>query len=392
MTARITGKVTPRFEPGVLSYQQVKDAVKAKWVRSAVPLEERQFQPSSLDLRLGEKAYRIVASFLPQNTTVLDRVEPDPVIDMYETDLMMYSLDLRGGAILEKGAVYLVPLLEELRLPPEVRAKSNPKSTTGRLDIFTRVITDLTPRFDEIRPGYHGKLYLEVVPRSFSVRVATGMSLNQVRFMVGDCSISDAEIGALHDQEGLLFSESGGQIPREGLTIHDGLFMSVDLVGKDTNGVVGFKSKKNSQVIDLSRVDYYDPHEYWEPIHHHPKDSLVVEPEEFYMFASKERIRVPPAYAAEMVAYDSGSGELRTHYAGFFDAGFGYGRGEIKGTRVVMEVRARDVPFLICDGQTFFKVKYERMAETPAKVYGELGSSYQHQSLTLSKHFRSILE
>ncbi len=377
--------------PGVLAYQQIRAAVKAGWIRSAAPFEKRQFQPSSLDLRLGEKAYRIVASFLPQNTRVLNRIEPDPVPDMSETDLLMYSLDLRSGAILEKGAVYLIPLLEELRLPKRIRAKSNPKSTTGRLDIFTRVITDLTPRFDEIRPGYHGRLYLEVAPRSFSIRTATGMSLNQIRFMIGDGSISDAEIGELHEREALLCAESGAQIPREGLAIHEGLFMSVDLVGKDTNGIVGFKSKKNSQVIDLGRIGYYDPHEYWEVIHHHPRDSLIVEPDEFCMFASKERIRVPPAYAAEMVAYDSGSGELRVHYAGFFDAGFGYGRGELRGTRVVMEVRARDVPFLICDGQTFFKVRYERMAAAPSKVYGELGSSYQHQSLTLSKHFRPVV-
>jgi dCTP deaminase len=375
---------------GVLCYQQLKTAVREKWIRSKVPVEERQFQPSSLDLRLGEKAYRIVASFLPQNTKVLKRVEPDPVIDMYETDLVMYSFDLREGAILEKGAVYLIPLLEELRLPKEVRGKANPKSTTGRLDIFTRVITDFTPRFDEIRAGYRGRLYLEVVPRSFSVKIATGMSLNQVRFIVGECSSSDTEIGALYDREGLLYSESGRRIPRAEVTIHDGLFMSVDLVGKETKGIVGFKSKKNSQVIELSRIDYYDPYDYWEPIHDHPKGSLIIEPEEFYMFASKERIRVPPACAAEMVAYDSGSGELRTHYAGFFDAGFGYGLGEIKGTRVVMEVRAREVPFLICDGQTFFKVRYERMAGLPSRVYGEVGSSYQHQSLTLSKHFRSM--
>jgi len=376
---------------GVLCYQQLKAAVKKNWIRCKVPVEERQFQPSSLDLRLGERAYRIVASFLPQNTKVLKRVEPDPVIDMYETDLMMYSLDLRGGAILEKGAVYLIPLLEELRLPKEVRGKTNPKSTTGRLDIFTRVITDFTPRFDEIRPGYHGKLYLEVVPRSFSVKVRTGMSLNQVRLIGGESLMTDREIEELYEHEGLLFSQTGRRIPKKDVTIHDGLFMSVDLVGRETKGIVGFKSKKNSQVIDLSRIDYYDPLDYWEPIHNHPKDSLIIEPEDFYMFASKERIRVPPAYAAEMVAYDAGSGELRTHYAGFFDAGFGYGRGEIEGTRVVMEVRAREVPFLICDGQTFFKVRYERMARQPTKVYGEVGSSYQYQSLTLSKHFRPMV-
>lgn len=377
--------------PGVLSYQQLKAVVRKKWMRSRVPIEEKQFQPSSLDLRIGEKAYRIVASFLPlKHTKVLKRVEPEPVIDMYETDLVMYSLDLRGGAILEKGAVYLIPLLEELWLPKDVRGRTNPKSTTGRLDIFTRVITDFTPRFDEIRSGYHGRLYLEVVPRSFSIKVTTGMSLNQIRLIAGECAMSDAEIVKLYDREGLLVSQSGRRIPRDEVTIHDGLFMRVDLVGKETKGIVGFKCKKNSQVIDLSKIDYYDPSDYWEPIYNQPKDSLIIEPEEFYVFASKERIRVPPAHAAEMVAYDAGSGELRTHYAGFFDAGFGYGRGEVEGTRVVMEVRAREVPFLICDGQTFFKVRYERMTAQPWKVYGEVGSSYQYQNLALSKHFRSL--
>lgn len=377
-----------KLAPGVLSYQQLRTAVRLGLIKSKEPLEERQFQPASLDLRLGEKAYRVVASFLPKDAKVIKGVEASPVLDMYEPDLVMYTVDLRGGAVLEKGCVYLVPLMESLKLPPGVQGRTNPKSTTGRLDIFTRVITDYNPRFDEIREGYRGPLYLEVVPRSFSAKVKSGMSLNQLRLIVGDCAVSDSELADLHERVPLVYSDGGRALPLSDVRINDGLFMRVDLLGKETKAVIGFKSKKNSQVIDLSNVDYYDPLDFWEQIYAHTKEALILEPEDFYILGSKERVRVPPDFAAEMVAYDAGSGELRSHYAGFFDSGFGFGRGELLGTRVVMEVRAREVPFLVYDGQTFFRVKFEKMSTRPKKVYGELGSSYQQQSLTLSKHFR----
>lgn len=319
------------------------------------------------------------------------------MLDFYQSDLVMYEMDLTGGAILEKGHVYLVPLLESLRLPKSLRARTNPKSTTGRLDVFTRVITDLNIGFDEIRAGYAGPLYLEIVPRSFTIKVKTGMSLNQLRLVRGSAAVPDSKLRALHKSDPLLYhhhdsTQAGTPISNRDLRTDAGLFLRIDLHGTegDHELIIGYRAKKNSQVIDLSRIKYYAAADFWEPIRRHRNDSLLLEPEEFYILASKERIRVPVGYAAEMVAYEAACGELRTHYAGFFDPGFGYGRGELKGTPVVLEVRPHDVPFLIHDGQTFFKVVYEKMMELPTHVYGAgMGSSYQQQGLTLSKHFKS---
>jgi dCTP deaminase len=314
-------------------------------------------------------------------------------MEVYQSDLVMYELDLTGGAILEKGHVYLVPLLESLRLPPTLRARTNPKSTTGRLDIFTRVITDLHAGFDDIPPGYHGPLYLEIVPRSFTIKLRTGQSLNQLRLIQGQAVVSDSALRALHRKTPVLYHNEPGARPLAPgeLKVDRGLFLRVDLHGESgrDDSVIGYRAKKNSHVIDLSKVGYYVATDFWEPIRRHRHDTLLLEPEEFYILASKERISVPPAYAAEMVAYEAACGELRTHYAGFFDPGFGHGWGEIAGTQAVLEVRPHDVPFLIHDGQTFFKVVYQRMLEVPTEVYGaRLGSAYQHQGLTLSKHFK----
>lgn len=384
--------MTPRPRPhGILPFQQLTQLIADRVIRSEVPIEDRQIQPASLDLRLGTKAYRLLSSFLPERSEIKSKLD---VLDFYQSDLVMYEMDLRGGGILEKGHVYLVPLLESLHLPTQLRARTNPKSTTGRLDVFTRVITDLNVGFDEIRAGYTGPLYLEVVPRSFAIKVRTGLSLNQLRLINGAATLSDTGIRSLHRTAPLLYHNVAEDkpLPMRDLRTDRGLFLRVDLHGTDTGhgAVVGYRAKKNSHVIDLSKVGYYAALDFWEPIRRHPHDSLLLEPEEFYILASKERIRVPPGYAAEMVAYEAACGELRTHYAGFFDPGFGYGRGEISGTQVVLEVRPHDVPFLIHDGQTFFKVVYEKMLEAPSHVYGTaLGSSYQRQGLTLSKQFKA---
>ncbi len=306
----------------------------------------------------------------------------------------MYEIDLRGGAILEKGHVYLVPLLERLTLTKDLRARANPKSTTGRLDIFTRVITDLCASFDDIEAGYKGPLYLEIVPRSFAIKLKTGMSLNQVRFIAGSAAVADGQLRKLHTADPLLFHNRSTEepVPSRDIRIDRGLFLKIDLQGQGSDqDIVGYRAKKNSHIIDLSKIGHHPALEFWEPIRRRKDDSLLLEPEEFYILASKERIRVPPGYAAEMVAYEAACGEVRTHYAGFFDPGFGYGsRGEVKGTQVVLEVRPHDVPFLIHDGQTFFKVQYDKMTEIPSQLYGVgLGSSYQQQALTLSKHFKA---
>jgi len=376
---------------GILPYQRLKRLIADRVIRADSPIEDRQIQPASLDLRLGAKAYRLLSSFLPERSEIRSKLD---VLDFYQSDLVMYEMDLSGGAILEKGHVYLVPLLESLHLPKSLRAKANPKSTTGRLDVFTRVITDLNAGFDEIRAGYAGPLYLEIVPRSFAIKVKTGHSLNQLRLVHGPATVPDADIRALHKTEPLLYHNMIEErpVPLRELRTDRGLFLRVDLQGTDRgkDTVVGYRAKKNSHVIDLSKVGYYAALDFWDPIHRHRNDSLLLEPEEFYILASKERIRVPPGYAAEMVAYEAACGELRTHYAGFFDPGFGYGQGEVKGTQVVLEVRPHDVPFLIHDGQTFFKVVYDRLLEPPTQVYGTaVGSSYQRQGLTLSKHFKA---
>ena len=355
-------------------------------------IEDRQIQPASLDLRLGKKAYRLISSFLPELSAISSRLD---VMDFYQSDLVMYEMDLTGGAILEKGHVYLVPLLESLRLPSTIRARANPKSTTGRLDVFTRIVTDLNAGFDEIRAGYRGPLFLEVVPRSFAIKVRTGQSLNQIGSCGARPTASDATLQRLHRAGAPPLSQPVGSqaAAHQGVSHRSRTLPSHRSEGRRPRRttVIGYRAKKNSHVIDLSKVGYYAAADFWEPLYRHRQDSLLLEPEEFYILASKERIRVPPDYAAEMVAYEAACGELRTHYAGFFDPGFGYGAdGELKGTQVVLEVRPHDVPFLIHDGQTFFKVVYDRMLDVPDRLYGVgLGSSYQQQALTLSKHFKA---
>jgi dCTP deaminase len=368
---------------GVLAYQQLRALVHDGVISAKAPIEPGQYQPASLDLRLGDTAYRMLSSFLPEQAPVEQKLV---VQDLFRSDMVMYELDLRKSAVLEKGHVYLIPLMEELALPRTLAAKANPKSTTGRLDVFARTITDSHARFDEIRPGYRGKLYLEVVPRSFSIRIAAGMCLNQLRVVSGHPMVGDNELRTRHKADPILYGDHA-PLPGKDLTLDEGLFLRINL--KAEGGLVGFRAKKNSQVLDLSRLGYYDPTDFWEIIPQNRHETLLLEPEDFYILLSKERIRIPPEYAAEMVAYEAACGELRTHYAGFFDPGFGYGAGDLRGTPIVLEVRAHDVPFLIHDGQTFFKVLFERMHERPEKVYGQgIGSSYQFQGLTLSKHFK----
>jgi dCTP deaminase len=384
--------VSRRATEGILPYQDITRLIAGRAISAVPAIEERQIQPASLDLRLGRKAYRLISSFLPELSAISSRLN---VLDFYQSDLVMYEMDLTDGAILEKGHVYLVPLLEQLQLPKTLRARANPKSTTGRLDVFTRVVTDLNAGFDEIRAGYHGPLFLEVVPRSFAIKVRTGQSLNQIRFVRGEATVSDASLQKLHRQTPLLYHNVPTKkvLAQREFRAERGLFLRIDLKGEDRTDsrVIGYRAKKNSHVIDLAKVGYYAAADFWEPLYRHRQDSLLLEPEEFYILASKERIRVPAGYAAEMVAYEAACGELRTHYAGFFDPGFGYGtEGELKGTQVVLEVRPHDVPFLIHDGQTFFKVVYDRMLDIPTQLYGTtLGSSYQRQALTLSKHFKT---
>ncbi|MDX1637305.1 MAG: 2'-deoxycytidine 5'-triphosphate deaminase [Balneolaceae bacterium] len=392
---------------GILPVQKLRKLAQAGIVssREGYPLRDNQFQPNSIDLRLGEKAYRVRCSFLPEDETVESKVEK----------LQQYEFSITDGAVLEPNCVYIIPLLEQLHLPGHITpqqtlfdgeesgdpiriisdehltAKANPKSTTGRLDIFTRVITDFSHRFEEIRSGYSGNLYLEVVPKSFPIKVRTGHRLNQLRIRHGYTLLSDQDILRTHHSDPLLFDEGGDAIPMDQIKVNNGLFMSVNLHGEEGQ-IVGYKAKKHRDLIDLDNIDFYEVGNFWEPIYHQKDDHLILEPEAFYIFASKERCHIPKHLAAEMIAYDTGSGELRTHYAGFFDSGFG-GSAATGGARAVLEVRSHDVPFLIEDGQTFCSMKFEPNTEIPEFVYGtEIASNYQGQGLKLGKHFKQTDE
>ena len=366
-------------QAGVLPSQRLREAIAHEWI-SADPwrIPAAAVQPASVDLRLGEHAWALRCSFLPDS---------DSTVEQKSEELAFERIDLRDGATLERDRPYLVPLIEELRLPEGIRAKTNPKSSTGRLDVFTRVLTDRSHRFDEIAPGYRGKLYLEVVPRTFAIRVRTGLALNQVRLMSADARLSDAELLALHARQPLLYLDSRPVAEAE-LSLAEGLFLSLDVSGAD-DSIVGYRAKKNSLPIDLTAPGTLSWRDYWEPVHPEHGARIVLEPEIFYLLLSAEGVSVPPCYAAEMLAYDPTAGELRTHYAGFFDPGFGYGRaGTARGSRAALEVRARDVSFMVEHRQPVCKLAFERMAAEPDVLYGEdIGSNYQGQETMLSKHF-----
>ena len=369
---------------GYLANQSIELAFHEGMIHSRVTLLASQFQPVSLDLRLGGHAYRIQSSFLPENDTVETKLN----------EVKLYEVDLRDGGILEKGAIYLIPLLEELDFPKVFQGRTNPKSSTGRLDMFTRVIVDHGHRFDEIPNGYKGKMYLEVIPRSFPVRVREGLRLNQLRIFQGNPHLSDIQLKNHYKKTPILFGNDSKPIGVGAVKIDNGLFISLDLAGTRKNRVVAYKAKTNSSVIDMGLNRHYHPMDFWEPITltQIRNKRLILEPESFYIMMSKEKICIWPHLLAEMVAYEPNSGELRTHYAGFFDPGFGWHGGKAlknQGTRAVMEVRPHDVPFMVEDGQTFCRHKFENVIEKPNKVYGKkIRSNYHSQGLALSKYFK----
>jgi len=363
---------------GVLPSQALERMIAAGQIRARTPILPEQIQPSSVDLRLGAEAYRVRASFLASGaSTITGKLE----------QYRLHTLDLTRTAVLEKGCVYIVPLLEELALPAGISGKANPKSSTGRLDIFTRLITDEGRQFEIVPEGYRGRLYAEVVPRTFSVVVRQGDRLSQLRLFQGDCQPSDILLRQLESRETLvcLPDESRGEADIAG-----GLRLSVDLAGSEGSDVIGYRARKHAPLIDLAKIGHYDPADFFDPIRRNGSRSLILDPEDFYILASRERVRIPAEYAAEMVPFDPTMGEFRIHYAGFFDPGFGYGSGDINGTRAVLEVRSHEVPFILEDGQTVASLVFEKLLERPRLLYGEgIGSSYQRQGLNLSKHFRS---
>ncbi len=359
---------------GVLPSQAIRTLIDDGVISADAPIGEDQIQPASLDLRLGAKAYRVQASFLPgEASTVQDKI----------TQFGLHTLDISNGAVLETGCVYIVPLQESLKLDNRVSAIANPKSSTGRLDIFTRLITDNGVEFDRVRGGYTGPLYAEISPRTFSIVVRTGARLNQLRLKKGNFSYSERALQRLNRKVGLVDSDPTT------LDLKDGIPFTVDLQGSAKSGLVGFRARKNTGLIDVDRKGQYDPVEFWEPIYRGRTATIVLNPDDFYILASREAVTVPADHAAEMVAYDTLVGEFRVHYAGFFDPGFGDDAAGGGGSRAVLEVRSHDVPFMIEDGQILGRLVYERLTEPPDRLYGQgIGSSYQRQGLQLGKHFR----
>jgi dCTP deaminase len=358
---------------GILPDHQIAALFDSGALKSRRPLDADQLQPASLDLRLGEKAYRVRASFLPGPAS---RVE-----DKLER-LKLHEIDLTAGAVLETGCVYVVPLLETLALPAEVSASANPKSSTGRLDIFTRVLTDFGQEFDKIPAGYNGQLYMEVSPRTFPIIARTGSRLSQIRFRIGDALLSEGDLRDLHHAERLIAADPPN-------ISGNGIAMSIDLRGAD-GGLVGYRGKHHTSVVDVDKRAALDVVDFWEPLYSHGRTELILDPDEFYILVSQEAVHVPPLYAAEMTPFDPLVGEFRVHYAGFFDPGFGHSGAGGTGSRAVLEVRSHEVPFILEHGQIVGRLVYEHMLSRPKALYGtDLGSNYQAQGLKLSKHFRS---
>jgi dCTP deaminase len=358
---------------GILPDRDIAALFDARALLSAGPLDADQIQPASLDLRLGAKAYRVRASFLPgPASTVAEKLER----------LKLHEIDLTSGAVLETGCVYIVPLQESLALPADVSASANPKSSTGRLDIFTRVMADHGQEFDKIPAGYNGPLFIEVSPRTFPIVVRAGSRLSQIRFRKGLALLSEAELQGLHVRETLVAAEepniSGG-----------GIALSIDLRG-DADGLIGYRGKHHTAVVDVDKRAAQDLHDFWEPLFARGRNELILDPDEFYILVSREAVHVPPDHAAEMTPFDPLVGEFRVHYAGFFDPGFGHSAAGGTGSRAVLEVRSHEVPFILEHGQIVGRLVYEHMLSRPDRLYGvDLKSNYQAQGLKLSKHFRA---
>jgi dCTP deaminase len=366
---------------GILPWQEIKRLVQVGRISANPEVSDSQLQPASLDLRLGQQAYRVEASFLRgRSATLLTKVH----------ELLVDKIDLSQPTppLLEPRVVYIIPLLERLKLPDDIRGKANPKSTTGRLDIFTRLITECGDEFDRVPKGYSGELYVEVSSRTFPIRLRAGMKLNQLRFERGNLeSLGNGNLRQLTNEQHLIYDAAGSP----GKThIDDGVVITVDLEGDDGSDTVAYKARGSDLLIELDRINYYDPADFWEAIPRPADGRIILDTGGFYLLGSKKRVRVPLDHAAEMVAHDPSMGEFRVHYAGFFDPGFGYGaNGEIPGTKAVLEVRAYEVPILLEDDHLVGRLHYYPMASKPGRVYGaSIGSSYQKQGLALSKQFK----
>ena len=362
------------YTTGLLPSQEIRALIRAREIQALHDIGEGQIQPASLDLRLGAEAWRVRASFLPG---------PESRVEERLGAFGMHRFALGGGAVLEKGCVYVVPLMESLALRSRTSGIANPKSSIGRLDVFTRLITDNSAVFDQVAPGYKGPMFAEISPRTFSVVVREGTSVSQLRLRRGSPPVTDTAIRRLHEAVRLV---DAGKARAD---IDEGIAVTVDLhgVGEEENPV-GWRARRHTDLIDLGLIDHYDPREFWEPVYPDGRGTVVLNPGDFYILASRESVTVPPDHAAEMRPYDTRVGEFRVHYAGFFDPGFGCVEVGGAGSRAVLEIRSFEVPFALRHGQLVGRLVYERLTAAPDKLYGAgIGSSYQRQGLQLAKQF-----
>jgi len=365
-----TGEGYGRNSTGILPSHVLKRLIRARRELLATEdIEESQIQPASIDLRLGPVAWRVRASFLPgPNSKVEDKL----------ASVFMHEIDLKSGSVLETGCVYIVPLMEHVDFSARISGTANPKSSTGRIDVFTRLITDRGQAFDRVEPGYKGPLYAEISPRTFPVLVRKGSRLNQLRIRHGSPQFTDTQLKRLHADTPLVSGPAD---------IDNGLALSIDLKGD--GGRIGWRAKRHTGVIDVDKRSALDPADFWESIEAQPEGHLILDPDEFYILVSREAVAIPHDYAAEMVPFNPLVGEFRVHYAGFFDPGFGFEPGQPPSARGVLEVRSREVPFILEHGQIIGRLVFERLTDPPSEVYGQgIGSHYQRQGLRLSKHFR----
>ncbi len=370
-TERGEGESFGRNSTGILPSHVLKRLIGAKReILAQEEMEDGQIQPASIDLRLGPVAWRVRASFLPgPHAKVTDKLP----------SVFMHEIDLSQGAVLETGCVYIVPLLEHADFSARVSGTANPKSSTGRIDVFTRLITDHCQAFDRVEPGYRGPLYAEISPRTFPILVRKGSKLNQLRVRHGSPVFTDTQLRRLHAENPLVLGEAD---------IDNGLALSIDLLGEGGTRI-GWRAKRHTGIIDVDRRDYLEPGDFWEPVLANPAGTMILDPDEFYILVSREAVAIPYDHAAEMVPFNPLVGEFRVHYAGFFDPGFGYEPGKPPQARGVLEVRSREVPFILEHGQIIGRLVFERLTDPPPEGYGQgIGSNYQRQGLKLSKHFR----
>jgi dCTP deaminase len=364
---------------GLLPAQEIRALIRGREIQALDEISEEQIQPASLDLRLGSEAWRVRASFLPG---------PGGSVQQRLDAFGMHRIDLVAGAVLEKGCVYVVPLLESLALKHRTSALANPKSSTGRLDVFTRLITDGSTSFDHVAAGYRGPLFAEISPRTFSIVVRRGTSVSQLRLRRGSPPATDTALRRLHREVPLVATGSNDGEGRA--DIDEGIAVTVDLTLRDGRPV-GWRARRHAGLIDLSLIDHYEPADFWEPVVPDAQACVVLDPGEFYILASKQAVTVPPDHAAEMRPYDTRVGEFRVHYAGFFDPGFGFAGAGGEGSRAVLEIRSFEVPFAIRHDQRVGRLVYERLTAIPERLYGSgIGSSYQRQGLQLAKQFRRV--